>query len=241
LLAAYLDESFDVGNEGFYAVGAVVGGGWELLRAETLWKDLLAKHGIPVFKFNRVRRRPDVLRDFAEVIPKADLGAVGVIVEQATFRKALQGSKAHKQYKESPYLLLQHHIFVDIGMLLKEGRSGAGICFVCDENARYLDSMKRSYPKLKELNSQSAPYLGSCSLGKDEDYLPLQMADLVAGELRKNARAFIEKEKEGFSTTVQVWQANHCIGPVKYYDERGLKRIREIVDAGGKDPKTTGA
>lgn len=234
MLTAYLDESFDKGNEGFYAVGAVVGSGWGFLRAETLWKDLLVKHGISVFKFNRVRRRPNILRDFAEVIIKAELAVVGVIAEQVAFRNALRGSNAHKQYKESPYLLLQHHIFVDLGMLLKEGGSGAGICFVCDENARYLDSMMRSYPKLIEMNPQSAPYLGSCTLGKDEEYIPLQIADLVAGELRRNALSLVEN-RDDFSPTIRMLQEHHSIGPVKYYDDRVLNRIRSIVDAGGKD------
>ena len=68
MFAAYLDESFDNGNNGNYVVAAVVGDGWKILKGERLWGNLLRKHRLKTFKASRLKRRPDILLEFASAI-----------------------------------------------------------------------------------------------------------------------------------------------------------------------------
>jgi hypothetical protein len=137
---AYLDESFDDGKSGVYAVAAVFGDGWNVIRAEELWKDLLIKYNLKVFKSRNIRKRPKILAEFAEAICDSGLLACGVIANPFEVFHALSGSALHKQYKSEPYMLLYQQLFVNIAMDLRRAGAKDYVSFVCDEHTRYQES-----------------------------------------------------------------------------------------------------
>lgn len=239
MFAAYLDESYDPGNCGNYVVGGVVGDGWMMLKSTETWRALLAKHRLSKFKIANLRRRPKVIAEFAAVIRDSGFFAFGLIAEQAEVLNQLNGSALAKQYKESPYMLLYQLSFVRLAMKFRQLNSSEGLAFVCDENARYLPLMARSYPELRSINHQSAPYMGSCSMESDNECVPLQMADLIVGEIRNKAPSWTLDSRD-FSESLHLLLADGTLGWVSRVDQQTLELIRQSVDI-KHPPKRMGA
>jgi hypothetical protein len=230
MFSAYLDESFDSGNAGYYVVAAVLGDGWDILRGENLWRRLLAKHHLSAYKSSAMSKCPGVTREFAAVICDAGLIAFGSIARQVAVRKHFDGSSLHKQYRESPHLLLYQLSFVHIALKLREFRAADYVSYVCDDSARYLGIMSRSYPQLKEMNHNSAPYMGSCSMENDENCIPIQMADLVASEIRKKAPTWRPEDPQ-LSDALRLLLESETLRSVKSVDDDELEKVRQLVDA----------
>jgi hypothetical protein len=229
MYAAYLDESYDSNNAGFYVVAAVFGDGWDVLKGEKQWRKLLDKHRLAVYKSSKMSSRPAVVSEFAAVIRDSGLFAFGNIASNSDVRMHLDGSAFHKQYRESPHLLLYHLSFVHIALRLREFRAADYVSFVCDDSARYLGIMSRSYPQLKELNRESAPYMGSCRMENDARCIPLQMADLVASEIRRAAPTWKTKDTR-FSDALHLLLESEVLCSVKVFDDASLREVRQLVD-----------
>ena len=228
MFAAYLDESFDPHNEGIFAVAAVFGDGWAVMKGETLWRALLDRHRMKAFKSSKLRQHPGIVADFARVIKSSGLLACGMVTEQAVVLRHLDGSAFTEQYRRNPYMLAYHSAFIEIAMDLRRGKSERLVAYVCDCNLRYLDLLERSYPALLEQNPLSAVYMGSLSVKADEDCIPLQMADLIAGELRRTGLDWSERtdvsEALGLLKDGVLWR-------VSFMDEGYLRAIRSHVDS----------
>ena len=238
MLAAYLDESYDSGNRGFYVVGGVLSDGWSLLECGSKWRNLLAKHRLSKFKIAELRRQPNVVTEFTEAIIDSGFYAFGLIAKQAEVLKHLKGSVLARQYQQSPYMLLYQFSFIRLAMTFRQLGATQSVSFVCDENARYLSMMVRSYPQLQSLNRQSQPYMGSCSMEKDDECIPLQMADLIAGEIRKAAPTWTQGNQQ-FSRSLQLLLDTDTLGWVSVLDDRTLIAIRQLVDAKKRHIDTT--
>ena len=226
MLAAYLDESFDSRNAGIFAVAAVFGDGWDVMKGETLWRGLLDRHGLKAFKSSRLRQRPGIVADFARAIKSSGLLACGMVTEQAVVLRHLDGSAFAEQYRRNPYMLAYHSAFIEIAMDLRRGKSEHLVAYVCDCNLRYLDILERSYPVLLERNPLSAVYMGSLSVKADDDCIPLQMADLIAGELRRAGLDW--NERTDVSEALEVLKG--VLWKVSLMDEGYLRAIRTHVD-----------
>ena len=174
-------------------------------------------------------RRPNVVTEFAEVIRDAGFFAFALIAKQEEVLKHLNGSVLARQYQQSPYMLLYQFSFIRLAMKFRQLGSTESVSFVCDENARYLPIMARSYPELQSRNRQSEPYMGSCSMEKDEACVPLQMADLIAGEIRKKAPTWTQGNLE-FGGSLQLLLEAGTLGWVSVLDDRTLASIRQLVD-----------
>jgi hypothetical protein len=227
MYAAYLDESYDGGNNGLFVVAAILGDGWRILKGEVLWKKLLDKYGMVTFKASNLKQKPDVVTEFTQAIIDSKLVACGIIAIQALVRKHLAGSALHKQYKESPYMLLYQHAFVVIAMDLHKHNAKEAVAFVCDENARYLNILARSYPELRSKNRTAAVYMGSCSTEKDEECVPLQMADLISNEIR---RAGLIWDIDKLSDPLRLLMNWNAIWSIRHLDENHIKKVRMLVE-----------
>ena len=227
LFAAHLDESFDSGNAGVYVVACVVGDGWNVLKGEKFWSATLSKHGFKVFKANLLKNRPHVVAEFAQAIVDSGLIACGIIGNQSEVLQALKGTPLHARYRRSPYMLLYQQTFVNIAMDFRERGAGRHVAFVCDESSVYRDLIPRAYQDLCELNPLSAPYMGSCTMKSDEDCIPLQMADLVASEIRRRGLDFLRDE--GFSPALDLLMRHEKIWSLRYMNGRALKLVRELA------------
>lgn len=230
MLAAYLDESYDSGNDGFYVVAGVLGDSWKILESEDRWRGLLRKHRLQKFKAVNMKRRPFLVPEFAAAIRDSGLFAFALIADQTAVRKHLGGSVLARQYQESPYMLLYQLSFVTIAMKLRQRNAGVCVSYVCDENARYLSILARSYPELQRINPQSAPYMGSCTVRTDDECIPLQMADLIASEIRKKAPTWGQGDTE-FSDSLRLLLESGTLGRVGLLDDSTLVSIRQVVDA----------
>jgi hypothetical protein len=237
MLVAYLDESYDPGNAGYYAVAGVVGDSWMVLECGKKWRTLLTKHHLRKFKIAKMKTRPNVVTEFAKVVRDSGFFAFGLITKQAEVLEHLKGSALAKQYKEGPYMLLYQFSFIRLAMKFRKLGATESVSFVCDENARYLPMMVRSYPELRSINKLSEPYMGSCGMEKDDECIPLQMADLIAGEIRKNAPTWTQGNKE-FTAALQVLLESETLGWVSLLDEGTLALVRQLVDSKHPQPDT---
>jgi hypothetical protein len=229
MFSAYLDESFDNGNEGIFAVGAVFGDGWDRLRAESLWKEALGRNRLRAFKWNRQRRKPDVLAQFTRALSDSGMVACGIVTSQQQALEMMKGSALSKLYRQSPLMLMYQQCFVNIAMDLREGKSPRHVTFICDRNARYEDIMISAYAQLREQNPLSRPYLGRLHLEADEDCIPLQMADLVAGELRAHGTKWLDPQIPLSPTLTQLTEAR-VFWKINHMDESSLSFVRTLVD-----------
>lgn len=127
-------------------------------------------------------------------------------------------------------MLLYQFSFIRIAMKLRQLGATDYVSYVCDENARYLGILSRSYPELRKMNSKSAPFMGSCSTSTDDECIPLQMADLVVGEIRKKAPTWTAGHY-GFSDSLRLLLDSGTLGWVSLLDEPTLASVRQIVDA----------
>jgi hypothetical protein len=167
---------------------------------------------------------------YTSVIRDSGLYAFGLIAKQQDVLKHLNGSKLAKQYQESPYMLLYQFSFVRLAMKIRQLGATESISFVCDENTRYLGILARSYSGLRALNKLSAAYMGSCTTDIDENCMPLQMADLIVGEIRKNARTW-NSENRSFGEPLRLLLDSETLGWVSLVDESVLAQIRTLVDS----------
>ena len=238
MYAAYLDESFDSRNAGVYVVAGVLGDGWDVLKGERLWADMLRNYNFKVFKASRLKSRPQVVADFARVIVDSGLIACGVIGDQSEVLRALEGTTLHALYRRSPYMLLYHQIFVNIAMDMRKGKAWSHVSFVCDENGVYCDLIPSAYKELCKLNPLSAPYMGSCTMMSDEACIPLQMADLIASEIRRRGLDF--NRDEDFSPALKLLVSRETIWSLKHMNERGLNLVRHLVSKSAPLPRPEG-
>lgn len=71
--------------------------------------------------------------------------------------------------------------------------------------------------------------MGSCSMENDEKCIPIQMADLVASEIRKKAPTWKAKDTQ-FSDALRLLLESGALCSVKSVDDDSLKKVRQLVD-----------
>ena len=196
MFAAYLDESFDTGNKGVFAAGGLIHHGWGWLKAETLWSQLSAETNTNLFKASRIAASDrDLYMRFASVLQHSGIAGFGVVIPQETFRNTFALSKRDRLFRQSPYYLAYQHLFVDVAQKLLESEASELVSFVCDKTDRYAPTASEVFESVRKKNPNAAQRMGSFWMRKDSDCVPLQMADLIAFELRLAGRVHL-----GFST-----------------------------------------
>ncbi len=229
MFSAFMDESFDERNSGFYAVCTVFGDGWRVLKGEVVWRQVLDKHNLRAFKASNLNNRPKIMKDFADALVESELMVFSVLSDQRSILQvlsSLQSHKLHRQYKESPYLLCYHCSFIDVAMQLAKRKAHHGVAFVCDQNDRYRESLRRSYPQLQSLSPKSRPYMGSLNFAQDQNCIPLQMADLVASLVRRESKALIARTQVLSPSLNAILDNRSC--RVAYLDDDYLNALKTI-------------
>ncbi|MFC6646750.1 DUF3800 domain-containing protein [Granulicella cerasi] len=217
---AYLDESFDPAPEGVFAVGAVIGNERDVLKAETEWRSL-RKTGDRPFKHRHFRQRPASLEQFARAIANSGMISVGMRLDRGYFSRHRKVAPLPKHYLRDPHLLTYHlHI-----VLLAYGLSNAGyegeIDFTCDSCEMHGHNLTESWESLKHKNPRAGSLMGSLFMEDDATCLPLQMADLVAGELRKAGEGW-RTDQTATSTAMQILQDQGSLLVLPDMDEKAL-------------------
>jgi hypothetical protein len=72
--------------------------------------------------------------------------------------------------------------------------------------------------------------MGSCSTMTDDECIPIQMADLICGEIRKKAPTWRQGDTE-FSDSLRLLLEAETLGWVSVVDDSTLMSIRQLVDA----------
>lgn len=185
MLAAYMDESRDNGRGGVFAVAGFVGNGWDWLSAERDWDGLLRKHRLRSFKASNHRR---LIGEFLEIPARNHLLAFGVAVRQQDFYEVVGTRSALRPFSESPYWLAYHQAIVQTIHDLKMIAESETVAFVADEHSKYGPRAASAYSALAMKNPITATSMGSFHMRDDTLCLPLQMADLLAAEVRQQAQ-----------------------------------------------------
>ena len=113
------------------------------------------------------------------------------------------------------------------------------VSFICDKNSVYFDLVPSAYEELRKINPLSAPYLGLCTMGSDEDCILLQMADLIASEIKRCGLDFLRNEE--LSPALELLMSHERIWSLKHMNGNVLNIVRELVDKrASADPRRKG-
>jgi hypothetical protein len=193
MLVAFMDESRDNGRDGVFAVGGFVGESWNCFDAERAWADLLQKYRLESVKASKNRR---LAREFLRIATSNALTGFGVAIPQAEFYKAMEENPSLKPFGQSPYWLAYHQAMIQIAHYFQKAGVNRVISFVADEHAKFGHTASPAYEGLCAKNPITAASMGSFDMRDDRNCVLLQAADLLASEIRLQAKYFGASEQE---------------------------------------------
>src|SRR5882757_10152479 len=190
MIAEFLDESFDMGQAGVFAVGGFMARGTAIFELERRWERLLERFDIQYFKASQCCQRgrgpfrhlvgdPDNLTaieqqnlesismEFTRALtempwePSSYLTAPGVEIIQEDFYEAIRDSYARSILGDSPYRLAYDLAMIQAAWSAKELHMGDHVAFICDESEQYSPLAFEAYRNLQSANPNAAKYMGS--------------------------------------------------------------------------------
>ena len=151
---------------------------WEKFSHE--WDDLRTKRRVPPIHTTSVTDTA-LLLEFAEIIQKHALQAIGVVVDVNAFISRSDKFK-RKFHRGDPYYLAFYTVISSVEKLLNE--NAATVSLICDDEEsqaiqcyKLLTRLKSQYPNLRKR-------FPSICFADDESYPPLQAADMLAHSAR---------------------------------------------------------
>jgi hypothetical protein len=147
---------------------------WETFSRE--WDDLRTKRGVPPIHTASVKDIA-LLLEFAEIIQKYALRAIGVAVDVNAFISRSEKFKK-RFHKGDPHFLTFYTVICSIEKLMND--DPATVSLICDDEEgqaiqcyKLLTSLKSQYPSVRKR-------FPSICFVDDESYPPLQAADMLA-------------------------------------------------------------
>lgn len=213
MIGSFLDESFDMGQSGIFAVGGFMARGVAIFELERRWEKLRKRFGIEYFKASQCQRGkgpfrelvadPDnitqaeqdkldsisleFLRAIAEMPwePSSYLTAAGVGIVQDDFYDVIEDSYARSILGKSPYRLAYDLAMIQAAWSMKELGTGDNVSFICDECEEHSPLAYEAYLNLKSTNPNAAKHMATYSSENEKKCDPLQAADAVIFEIRR--------------------------------------------------------
>lgn len=200
MLTAYLDESSD---DRVYTVAGFMttAESWKPFSAD--WEATLKTdpkishfkmHGVLTSKTNRVfknyskQQRIDKTESLISVLnthlsAKTDL-AGSVVMDVKAYKEILEPILSPKL--RNPYLWCFQGILVGYSSWIREILPGQKTDFVFDDNKKEFRDALKLYKRVADLPPfvESKPYVGTIEPGDDKTVMPLQAADMLAGQVR---------------------------------------------------------
>jgi hypothetical protein len=253
MIAEFLDESFDMGHSGVFAVGGYMARGTAIFELERRWEKLRAKYGLEYFKASQCQRGkgpfrhlvadPDNLtpieqhklesismeftRAFVEMPwePNSGLIANGVGVVQDDFYEVINDGYARSVLGDSPYRLAYDFAMIQAAWSMKELGTGDHIAFICDECEQYSPLAYEAYRNLQGTNPNAAKYMGSYSSKDEKKCDPLQAADAVVFEIRRVLNQRLGQRKGGLRKQFTAMAKNKNVFIIQYASKVHLDHI----------------
>jgi Protein of unknown function (DUF3800) len=253
LLGCYLDDSHDGLDREVFAVAGYYGWSLGFVHAENDWNECLDRHGLDYFKasecenvrgqFFKLRRDPryttmatqkeaasKIREEFITILNESvQIDGVGLGVPLEIYRKVLATEPEARIFLQDRHLYFGYHmLMIEMIKRLEPTHSGHWIGFVCDDHSRR-DEAEAAYDELKEKNPKSAKMMGSMTHDDDEVIVPLQMADLLAYEVRRGTVETMKNGEIGKESLIN--QLGHSTWFVGYASEEYLREaIRDLVE-----------
>jgi Protein of unknown function (DUF3800) len=261
MIGSFMDESFDMGRSGVFAVGGLLGRGVAFFELERRWEKLRTRPDINIgyFKASQCERgkgefskfvtdpthimpeertRLDSIgHEFLQTIVKASfdksyLIIAGMGVMQDHFYEITKDAKARSILGDTPYRLAYDLAMIQCAWAMKKLGTGDAVSFVCDENEEHSSVAGEAYRNLKGSNPNAAAYMGSFSMTDEKHCQPLQAADAVIFEIRRALRVALGHWKGELGKRFDVLTDTGAMFLIQRADREQLIRLVETHKPG---------
>jgi hypothetical protein len=237
-VGCYLDESFDTGQRGIFAVGGIMGRGRPTFELDRKWTALRQRPDIDIayFKASECQRatgefekfvsNPDsitdaerakldgIWREFLELLRGDSLErflGYGIGVVQDDFYEVIKDPYAKSILGKSPYWFAYCASMIEAADVMKRTKRDY-VAFVCDEDQEHSPIAKDVYDELKKKNPNAAKYMGSFTSLSDLRSGSLQAADALVYEVRRSLGTVLGRWKQSLKWNSGVrWQMKQLI------------------------------
>jgi len=257
LIAAYLDESFDMAKAGVFVVGGLMGRGVAVFELERRWERLRKRKDIDIAFYKasdceagkgefakfvqdpknitpEERSRLDAIsHEFLALIPQVGyLIVFGVGIVQKDFYDIIQDPNAQTILGRDPYRLAYDFAMIQCAWAMSELNTGDAVAFVSDEHEKHSPLASEAYRALKLHNHVAERYLGSFSVSDDRKCEPLQAADAVVFEIRKALRLSLKEAQGTLRRQFNILSDTRKVFVIQYANRANLVRIVETHKPG---------
>lgn len=211
VLMAYFDESWDQKQEKIFVIGGMVGRYEQWQKIERPWKDLLDKYELEYYRaseaefargqFDKEPFRTEglgttaeqfkllshVRSEFFEVLTCGMVSGIAIGVPLADFREVANTPERLKKFGGTPYYICGHTAMLS---MLKAQKYGLGskelMAFVFDTHQDFDTEMLKVHAYMRTPACEFHSQVGSISFDDKKRFIPLQVADTLAYECRKD-------------------------------------------------------
>jgi hypothetical protein len=209
MLQGYFDESGTEGNDKVVSLAGFVITADRWTKFSDAWGDLLKRYNLPVFKMRKEsKRRPVKSRDariaaFADVIKQNLLFKIECSVSVADFREMIKGKlfsrNRNARIVDEYYLWIFHNLIARLceGIWDRGYRHQFDVFF--DEQLKYGPQATKFYrialdvakPRYRKMLPNDPIFR------RDDEFMPLQAADMFAWLVRKYYNGILSGQKAG--------------------------------------------
>jgi hypothetical protein len=223
MIGSYLDESFDMGKSGIFAIGGFMARGVVICELERRWEALKNRFGIQYFKASQCQRGKgpfrglvvdpdnltvaeqeelnDISLSFFHAVtempwePSSYITCAGVGIVQDDFYDVTKDEYARSILGASPYRLAYDLAMIQAAWSMKELGTGDNVSFICDECEEHSPLAYEAYRNLKDTNPNASKYMATYSNEDEKNCDPLQAADAIVFEIRRVLNLQLGKRK----------------------------------------------
>jgi hypothetical protein len=252
--SSFMDESFDMGSKGIFAVGGLIGQGIAFFELDRKWEALRKRPDIDIRyfkasecelgcgefeKFTQTPRHPStaekkilqsISMEFIGLIKKeVGLTVHGIGVVQPDFYEAIKDEKAKAVLGSTPWRLAYDLSMIQSAWVMQHVELGkrerCPVSFMCDLNAQYGPVAHEAYRSLKQTNTNASKYMGSYGEDDEKDCEPLQAADASIYEVRRILHLVFEQWQEPSREQFEYLADAHKIGLIQTVTKEELNNI----------------
>jgi hypothetical protein len=211
MFKAYSDESWDQYQKKILVIGGMLGRYEEWSKIEWPWKELLEKYGIAYYRASEAEfargqfykepyrsgenpSTPDQLellrkvrQEFFEVVTRGVVSGLAIGIPVETFHEVANTPERLEKFGGTPYYLCGHMAML---RMLKAGKyeinSKELMAFIFDRQNEFDAEMLKVHAALATSKCEFHSQVGSITFDDKRRFIPLQVADTLAYEARKD-------------------------------------------------------
>jgi len=227
MLQAFVDAS-GKGDPNVLVVAGYVAQADEWAKFSQAWKEKLDQAGMRRFKMNEMTRRPEIAGYFYRTIEEHDiLAAISCVFDTrglVRFVDEFTTPSAATHNLKNPYLYASRQIIENLAMTQEKMGLHEPIDFIFDDEAEKARLVPNWDWFRESLRPEVRRLVCNCPIFRnDEDFMPLQAADLWAWWVRK---WFMDGNENGVANINLPWGAQRDIKRLhSTYDEAFLRSM----------------